>query len=85
MTARALVRAALGHGDERVGGGDDARGDRNLVAGQAVGVARAVEVLVMTADDLRRVSETRDDADQRLAGDGVMADAVARLLSSGPR
>ena len=62
MTARALVGPALGHGDEGVGGGDDARGDRNLVARQAVGVAPAVEALVMTADDLRRVSETRDDA-----------------------
>ena len=80
MGARTFVGAALGHRHEGVRRGHDARRDRNLLAGEPVGIARAVEVLVMAAYDLRRPGQSGHNADERLAGDGVVADPVTRLL-----
>src|ERR1700719_3102834 len=42
-----LIGAVGGHGVERIGDGDDASHQGNLIAFQAVGIAAAVDVLVM--------------------------------------
>ena len=60
----------------RVGEGDDAGGERNIVAGQTVRIAAAVEVLVMMAGDVdghvpkrRRAAITLGDRLQGLGAD----------------
>ena len=49
---RLAVRAVARHGVERVGDGEDARGERDLLAGEPVGVAGAVVALVVAAGHL---------------------------------
>ena len=56
-----------------VAGEDDARADRDLLAGQAVGIAAAVPALVLVADDPGHAPEARDRAQDALADDGVLA------------
>ena len=69
-------RLAVGpRGDHRVvgvAGEDDARGDRDRGAGEAVGVAAAVPALVLVAHDRREVPELRGAPQDPLADHGVL-------------
>ena len=56
--ARRAPRARRGHRDERVAREQDPRGERDLLAGEAVGVAGAVEALVLVADDRRGLASS---------------------------
>src|SRR3954453_23156285 len=59
-------------GDHRVvgvAGQDDAGADRDLLALEPIGVAAAVEALVLAADDARDPAEPRDRAEDALADD----------------
>jgi len=51
------VGTVAGDGVEGVGHGKDARADGNFAAGEAIGVAVAVEVLLMAEDDFSRAGE----------------------------
>src|SRR5690242_10589670 len=53
---RRLIWPAVDHRLVGVGDGDDARTQRDLFGFQAVGVAGAVEALVVVADDRRKAS-----------------------------
>ena len=69
---RLAVRAVGRHRVEGVAGGDDAGGDRDRLAGQAVGIAAAVPALVRGADDDADAGEQAADLLQHpLALDGV--------------
>jgi hypothetical protein len=61
------VRALGGHGTEGVGHGDDARLERDVLAGQPVGVAVAVPALVVVEDRGRDRSQRTDLVDQPVA------------------
>jgi hypothetical protein len=61
---------------ERVGDREHARGERDLLAREAVGVAAAVPALVVVADDQRRLVEEVDVAQDRGADLGVAGDAA---------
>src|SRR3990172_10905220 len=50
---RRLVRPTVDHRLVRVGDGDDARAQRDVLAAQPIWVAGAVELLVVVADDRR--------------------------------
>src|SRR5688500_4819046 len=51
---RRLVRPAVDHRLVGVGDSDDARAERDVLAAQPVGIAGAVEALVMVANDRRK-------------------------------
>ena len=57
---RAPVGTVARHRVERVGHGEDARAQRDRVAGEAVRIALAVLALVMVADDACDVGEERN-------------------------
>ena len=77
---RLLVGTGRGHHVERVGDGDDAAGERDLLAGEAVRVARAVEPFVVLARGATPVAEPRAQADQPLvAGAGMPSDLLPLL------
>src|SRR4051812_30698441 len=70
---RASVRTVARHRVECVGDGEDARGERNLLAREAIRVAAPVPTLVMRADDAQPF--TTQDLDARehlLAENGVL-------------
>src|SRR6266576_129103 len=69
--AAAPVGAVARHGYERVGDGDDAGEQRNLVAAQTVGIACAVNPLVVVADGRKQLVGTRQGSQDLLADDGV--------------
>src|SRR5436305_508822 len=68
------VRPVGRHRVERVAAEDDARLDRDLLAGELVGVAGAVEVLVTVAYDRPHLLEPLDRRDDPLAEDGMLLD-----------
>src|SRR6266542_276084 len=49
--ARRLIRAGMGHRVECVGDADDPRLQRDALPAQSIGIARAIDVLVMPAGD----------------------------------
>src|SRR5207253_6521052 len=63
----------LDHRAERVADGDDARAERDLLAGEAVRIAATVPALVARADDRRDVRERLDRREDPLADDRVRA------------
>jgi hypothetical protein len=63
---RLLVRARVREDVEDVGDGGDAAGQRDRVAGQAVGVAGAVPALVVGAGDLLGEAQDRRAAAERM-------------------
>ena len=67
-----LVGAVGGHGVERVGDGDDARHQRDLIALQSVGIAVAVHVFVVQFDARQHVLQLRDRAHDVGALGGVL-------------
>src|SRR5438067_6475046 len=69
--AAAPVRAVARHGHERVGDGDDPGEQRNLVAAETVGIACAVNPLVVVADRRKQLVGTRQWGQDLLANDGV--------------
>ncbi len=71
---RAPVGPRAGHRLQRVAGGDDPRAERDLVAGEAVGVALAVPALVAGAHERRDGLQRRRRADDALPDDGVLLD-----------
>ncbi len=69
---RVAVGAIRGHRVVRVAAEDDPRLDRDLVAGEPVGIATPVEALVRAADDLADVAhEPADSREHPLALDRV--------------
>jgi len=69
------------HRDERVAGEQDASGERDLVAGEAIRVAGPVEALVLVADDRRRLGQQRQAAQHPFADEGVLAQHGALLVA----
>src|ERR671923_108248 len=69
--AGAAVRAIGGQRVERVRDEDDSRGERNRLAGEAVGVAAAVHSLVARPRDLEDDRREPDAAEDVLRDDGV--------------
>ena len=61
------VRPVEAHGRVRVGDGDNAADQRDLIALQAAGVAGAVVALVVAGDGLEHLFELRNLADQHFA------------------
>src|SRR5271165_2059157 len=51
------VMAVAGHGIKRVGHRDNACFERNLLAGEAVGISRSIQTLVVVADTGKNVAE----------------------------
>ena len=70
----AAVAAIAGHRVPRVADEDDARAQRDVLAGQAVGVAAAVPALVAGAHDAAHGAQRLGRADDALADDRVLAD-----------
>ena len=70
----AAVAAVAGHRVPGVAGEDDARAERDGLAGQAVGVAAAVPALVAGAHDAPHGAQRLGRADDALADDRVLAD-----------
>ena len=68
-----------GHRVERVADEHDPRDERDLRPGQAVGVARAVEVLAARAHDARDVGERRRAQQDPLGDHRVAADELPLL------
>ena len=79
MRSRVAVGASGSDRVERVGDRDDARADRNVGAGEAVGIAGPVDALVVAANDRGqlRVAERRD---HRRAVAGMALDQRELLL-----
>jgi hypothetical protein len=70
---------------EGVAHGDDAGGQRDRVAAEAVGVAGAVVALVDGADERRDVGQQRDAPQQRGADGGVLLDLLELAGGEAPR
>src|SRR6185312_14093828 len=79
------VWAVGDHGVEGVADRDDAGAERDVGAGEAVGVAAAVEGLVRGADELRGAAERGGGGDDPLADDGVPAHEGPFLVVEGSR
>jgi hypothetical protein len=79
------VRAVRGHRVVGVAGEDDAAAERDLLAGEPVGVAGAVEALVLVADDARHAAHAGDGAQDALADDRVLAHDVPLLAGQRAR
>ena len=78
---RLAVGAVGGHRVVRVAAEDDPRGERDLLAGEAVRVAPAVPALVAGADDLADARHQAADAvEQQLALDRVRLDQLELLV-----
>ena len=73
---RRLVGAVRGDGVERIGYGDNARHQRNLVGRQAVGIAGAVDALVVQFDSGQHFFQLRDGAHDVGAFHGVLLHQV---------
>ena len=71
---RGAVGAEGGQGVEAIGDGDDAGQQRDALAAQAVGVAAAVEALVVVADGGQDVAVADDRRQDALADHGMLAD-----------
>ena len=71
---RGPVRATGDHGLVRVGDRHDARPDRDLLAGEAVGIAATVEPLVVVEHDRGRVAQRAGLFEDDLADLGVLGD-----------
>ena len=83
---RLAVGAVGRHRVERVAARDDARGERDRLAGEAVRIAAAVVVLVRGADDGADAAEQAADArEHRLAVDRVRRMTAHSSSLSGPR
>src|SRR5688500_4014563 len=67
MRLRRLVRPAVDHRLVGVGNGDDARAERDVLAAQPVGVAGAIEALVVVANDRREGARGAQRTDDLLA------------------
>ena len=78
--AGALVELPRRHDLDRVGDGDDARAERDLVAREAVRVSGPVPALVMVADDRPGRREQVERLEQRVADLRVRLDDRALLL-----
>src|SRR5919204_471175 len=82
---RRAVRAVARHRVEGVAAGDDSSEQRNLGAFEAVGITRAVEMLVTGADDPTDLAEQAADAmEHPLAFERVRLDYAAFLGRQGP-
>jgi hypothetical protein len=68
---------------EGVGGEDDPAAERDLVAGESVGIPAAVVVLVRVADELGGRHQLRDRLQDALAGDGVLLDLGPLVVVEG--
>ena len=82
---RGLVDAGRQHRVERVGDMDDPRAERDLLALQTVGVAGAVEALVMVADCRNGVSEEAEPVDNPCTLVGVTPHQLPLLLGQARR
>ena len=71
--ARLAIGAVAGDGVEGVGDGEDAGADGDLAPAQAVGIAVAVEMLLMAKDDLRCSGEEGNLAQHLIAARAVFA------------
>ena len=85
MAQRLAVGALRGHGVEGVADGDDPRSKRDLLAGQAVRVARAVPALVARADDRADRLQGGRGAEDALADDRVAAHELPLGVVQRPR
>ena len=81
---RAPVRAVGGHRVPGVADRDHARAERDRVAGEAVGVAAAVEALVARAHELRDVGQRRRGGQDALADERVAAHERPLVLVQRP-
>ena len=81
LAQRLAVRAVGRHRVEGVAGEDDPRLERDLLAGEVVGIAGAVVVLVRAADDEPHLAELLDGGEDALAEDRVGLDDRALLRS----
>ena len=79
LAERPAVRAVGRHRVVRVAGEDDPRLERDLLADEVVGVARAVVVLVGAAHDEADLAELLDRREDALAEDRVRLDERALL------
>src|SRR5581483_2472823 len=78
------VGAAADDGVERVADGDDARAERDFLAGEPVRVTRPVEALVARTDERPEVGESRSGGEDPLADDRMPAHEVPLLVSQRP-
>ena len=67
-----------------IGDGENPRDRGNGLAGQAVGIALAVEPLVMTSDARAEIRQPGDVGDDPLAGDRVLLDVEVFRRRQGP-
>jgi len=77
------IGAIAGHGVERIGNGDDARGERNCGAGQAIRIALTVPALVVVKHGIATGSEVGEAADQPSADLGVRTHLLPLFLFHG--
>ena len=71
--AIAIVAVAQ-HGIESIGDGDDACPERNLFTAQATWIARTIEVLMVSQDDVSSISQERNASEHVIANLAVGAD-----------
>ena len=79
------VRAIADHRVERIGDRDDARGERDLRRRQPIGIAAAVEALVMSANRRRVMGEQGNGGDDGAAVFGMSAHDVHFRVAQTPR
>src|SRR3974390_1342222 len=81
----AAVRAIANHGIESVGNGEYAGAERNLLAAEAMGVPGAVEKLLVSEDNFRRIAEKRNAAQHVVADFAVSAHDLFFVIVQGTR
>ena len=77
------VGAVAGEGVEDVGHLEDARGNRDGVGAQTVGIAATVPVFVVVTDDGKDMAKAVEGADDGLADDGVGAHDLPFVVVEG--
>src|SRR5207249_2412863 len=83
---RPAIRAVTRHRIERIGDGEDARTERDLMPAHAVRIALAVPTLVMRADDPQAGAlQHRHAAEHLLAEHGVRLHAPPLAARERPR
>jgi hypothetical protein len=80
---RLPVGAVGGHRVVGVADEDDPRAERNLFAGEALGIAAPVEALVLVAHERQDVAQELDRGQDALAHDGVALDDGPLLVGEG--
>src|SRR6516225_5831146 len=80
---RPAVRAVADHGIERIGDGEDARSERNLVSSQPARVAGAVVKLLVREHDFRGIAKKRDANQHVIAAFAMSAHDFLLVLVEG--